>query len=127
MALNCADVRASAEFYGRFGFTVARAFDLGGGQELLFVKNGDVMLELFPVAGTPGAAEKDGPADRGTLRHLAFQVESVDDTLARLGDAAPVTLGPLDFDAFVPGWRTAWVRDPDGHIVEISQGFQETA
>ena len=29
----------------------------------------------------------------------------------------------VDFGAFIPGWRTAWVADPDGIIVEISQGF----
>ncbi len=47
----------------------------------------------------------------------------------RWGSEARLTLGPLGFDAFIPGWRTAWIADPDGNIVEISQGFvdQETA
>jgi hypothetical protein len=40
-----------------------------------------------------------------------------------LAGEAEVTLGPLDFGDFIPGWRTAWVRDPDGVIVEISQGY----
>ena len=31
----------------------------------------------------------------------------------------------MDFDAFIPGWRTVWVADPDGNIVEISQGFKD--
>jgi glyoxylase I family protein len=42
-----------------------------------------------------------------------------------MGDDAIVTLGPLTFDAFIPGWKTAWVRDPSGMIVEISQGYRD--
>ena len=40
-----------------------------------------------------------------------------------MGADAQITAGPMDFDAFIPGWRTAWVADPDGNIVEISQGY----
>jgi glyoxylase I family protein len=29
----------------------------------------------------------------------------------------------MDFDAFIPGWRSVWVADPEGNIVEISHGF----
>jgi glyoxylase I family protein len=54
---------------------------------------------------------------------FAFQVDDVDEKLAEIGFDAEVTLGPLAFDNFIPGWKTAWVRDPDGNIVEISQGF----
>ena len=42
---------------------------------------------------------------------------------AEIGCDAEITLGPLEFDDFIPGWKTAWVRDPEGNIVEISQGF----
>jgi glyoxylase I family protein len=42
-----------------------------------------------------------------------------------MGAEARVTLGPLDFGDFIPGWRTAWVADPDGNIVEISQGYTD--
>ena len=40
-----------------------------------------------------------------------------------MGTDAVITLGPMSFDAFIPGWRTVWVKDPDGNIVEISQGY----
>ncbi|MHC5828004.1 MAG: VOC family protein, partial [Nostoc sp.] len=52
-----------------------------------------------------------------------FQVDDVDAKLAEIGNDAKVTLGPLNFDSFIPGWRTVWVSDPDGNIVEISQGY----
>ena len=31
----------------------------------------------------------------------------------------------MSFDAFIPGWRTVWVLDPDGVIVEVSQGYRD--
>ena len=67
---------------------------------------------------------KDGPWYPG-VRHLAFKVPDVEAKLAQIGDRAEVTLGPISFDAFIPGWKTAWITDPDGNIVEISQGFTD--
>ncbi len=40
-----------------------------------------------------------------------------------MGPDARITAGPMSFDDFIPGWRTAWVSDPDGNIIEISQGY----
>ena len=68
------------------------------------------------------AATNDGPQYPG-VRHLAFKVASVDVKLAELADVANVTLGPLNFDDYIPGWKTAWIADPDGRIIELSEGF----
>ena len=57
------------------------------------------------------------------VRHFAFQVSDVDAKLAEIGGDAHINLGPLQFNDFIPGWKTVWVRDPDGNVVEISQGF----
>jgi glyoxylase I family protein len=57
------------------------------------------------------------------VRHLAFKVDNVDAKLAEMGNDVQITLGPLNFDRDIPGWRTVWIADPDGRIVEISQGF----
>lgn len=132
VALNCRDMAATEAFYTRhFGFRRARAIPLGE-QQIVFLRSGDVLLELFDAEGAPSApaegapsapAEGDGPHAAGAVRHLAFQTDDVDAVLASLAGEAEVTLGPLDFDAFIPGWRTAWVRDPDGVIVEVSQGY----
>lgn len=126
VGLNCADQKTTEEFYTRyFGFTRARVVDLGDAR-IIFLRQGDVYLELFAAGTEPAAREyHDGPAGPGRMRHLAFQTDSVDGFLATLGDAAEVTLGPLDFDEFICGWRTVWVRDPDGVIVEVSQGFED--
>ncbi|MFD8979260.1 VOC family protein [Streptomyces sp. NPDC059564] len=126
VGLNCADQKTTEEFYTRyFGFARARVVDLGESR-IVFLRKGDAYLELFAAATGPArAAQEDGPPAPGRVRHLAFQTDSVDAFLAELGDAAEVTLGPLDFDDFICGWRTVWVRDPDGVIVEISQGFED--
>ncbi|APU39397.1 MULTISPECIES: VOC family protein [unclassified Streptomyces] len=127
VGLNCADQKTTEEFYTRyFGFSRARVVDLGEAQ-IVFLRKGDAYLELFAAAGTEPArrADDDGPQAPGRMRHLAFQTDSVDAFLADLGDAAEVTLGPLDFDDFICGWRTVWVRDPDGVIVEVSQGYED--
>ena len=126
VALNCRDPLATERFYARhFGFRRARVIPLGADQ-IVFLKSGVVYLELFKAGGEPpgSAAEKDGPGYRG-VRHLAFQVDDVDAALTAMGADARVTLGPLDFGDFIPGWRTAWVADPDGNIVEISQGYTD--
>lgn len=126
VALNCRDPLATERFYTtHFGFRRARVIPLGE-EQIVFLKAGSVYLELFQAKGDPPGPplEKDGPGYRG-VRHLAFQVDDVDATLAAMGPAASVTLGPLDFDAFIPGWRTVWLADPDGRIVEISQGYTD--
>jgi glyoxylase I family protein len=124
VALNCRDLAAMERFYTRyFGFRRARVIDLGADQ-IVFLKSGSVYLELFratETAPTP-PAKNDGPAWPG-VRHLAFQVQDVEAKLAELGAEARINLGPLEFNDFIPGWKTVWIRDPEGNVLEISQGF----
>jgi glyoxylase I family protein len=126
VALNCRDPLVVERFYTRhFGFRRARVVPLPDGSQIVFIKAGFVYLELFPAEGErpvlPPTA--DGYHFPGT-RHLAFQVDDVDAAVAALtADGRTVTLGPLDFGGFIPGWKTAWVADPEGNIVEVSQGF----
>jgi glyoxylase I family protein len=126
VAVSCKDPLAVERFYTKyFGFRRARVIPLGDTQ-IVFLKSGSVYLELFQAEGDSPVppAEKDGPG-YPSWRHIAFQADSVDDKLAEMGEDAVVTQGPMDFDAFIPGWRTVWVRDPNGNIVEISQGYQD--
>lgn len=127
IALSCGDLKRTEAFYStHFGFRRARAIPLGNDQEIVFLKNGSAYLELFQAEGDrpSPAVSGDGPHYPG-LRHIAFKVDDVDATLKAMGDDAKVTLGPMGFDAFIKGWRTVWVSDPDGNIVEISQGFTD--
>lgn len=124
MAISCKDQGVIERFYSQhFGFQKARVIPLGD-EEIVFLRAGEVYLELFKAKGEAPvpAAEGAGPEYPG-WRHLGFMVNDVDAKLAEMGEAAKVTLGPLDFGDFIPGWRTAWLADPEGNIVEISQGY----
>lgn len=98
-----------------------------GQNPIVFLKNsGGMYLEIFTaeVESPVPPPEADGPRFPG-LRHLAFQVDDVDAALKEMGEDARISLGPLSLDAFAPGWRVVWVRDPEGNIVEISQGYRD--
>jgi len=124
-ALNCADQAATEEFYTRWlGFTRARTVPLPGAT-IVFLRNGPVLLELFAAAGSAPRPAQDGPHDRGAVRHIAFQTDDLDAFLAQMGDAARVSLGPIRFDDVIRGWRTVWLQDPDGVVVEVSQGYHD--
>ena len=126
VSLNCKDPLDMERYYTRhFGFTRARVIPIDVGQ-IVFLKTGTVYLELFPTkdarpAPTP---DKDGPSYPG-VRHIAFKVDNVDAKLKEMGADARITLGPLDFNDVIRGWRTVWVSDPEGNVVEISQGYAD--
>jgi glyoxylase I family protein len=127
VALTCKDPLAVERFYTRhFGFRRARVAPLGDARQIVFIRNGGMYLELFTADETTPvpAGQGDGPHSPG-IRHIAFKVDDLDQTLAAMGEEVRqrMTLGPLDFAAFIPGWKTAWLADPEGNIVEISQGF----
>ena len=126
IALNCRDQRTTENFYRKwFGFERARVVPLGE-EQIVFLRQGDAYLELFHVAAdTLTAPTADGPQNTGIVRHAAFQTDDLDAFLDRIGDAVPISLGPLSFDNFIPGWRSVWLIDPDGVIVEVSQGYRD--
>ncbi len=127
VALSCQDPIATEKFYTKyFGFKRARVAKLPDGEQIVFIKMADsaFYFELFKAteeSPIPPAVE-DGSKYPG-VRHLAFKVDNVDAKLVEMGDDAQVTIQPTNFDDFIPGWRTVWIADPDGRIVEISQGF----
>jgi len=126
IALSCKRPLETELFYTKhFGFKRARVIPLGEDQ-IVFIKKGAISFELFqssqeaPIARVAGSGQ-----EYPGYRHLAFQVENVDEKLAEMGAEAIVTLGPMNFDDFISGWRSVWISDPDGNIVEISQGYVE--
>lgn len=126
VALNCRDQRTTEDFYQKwFGFERARVVQLGE-EQIIFLRRGDAYLELFHVtADALETAVADGPQNTGIVRHVAFQTDDLDAFLTRVGDAIPISLGPLRFDEFIPGWRSVWLIDPNGVIVEVSEGYRD--
>ncbi|MDY7084538.1 MAG: VOC family protein [Actinomycetota bacterium] len=125
VGLNCRDQAVTEAFYQRlFGFQRARVVPVDDG-EIVFLRHGDVYLELFQsTAPSRVRGDADGPPDPGITRHLAFQTDDLDAFLAAAADV-PVSLGPLNFDAFINGWRSVWLTDPDGLVVEVSEGYRD--
>ena len=128
LAITCKSQAVTEAWYSKnFGFRRARVAALPDGKEIIFLKMADsaFYLELFwaDQEAPTEPAINDGPTYPG-FRHLAFKVDDVDAKLATMEDV-DITLGPLGFDDFIPGWKTVWIRDPDGRIIEISQGFTD--
>lgn len=124
IGLTCKDPIVIERFYSKyFGFKRARVIPLGDDQ-IVFIRSGHFYLELFKAkADAPVAAPKDDGYPWPGFRHFAFEVDDVDAKLAEMGADAKVMLGPADFSAFIPGWKGAWLADPEGNIVEINQGY----
>jgi glyoxylase I family protein len=127
ISLTCRDMAVTERFYTRhFGFRRARVVPLGDDNRIVFLRGPGLHLELFravqenPLKPPSG----DGYSWPG-VRNFSFQVEDVDGTLAAMGAEAELAFGPLSFDAFIPGWRSAWLRDPDGNLVQITQGYTD--
>ena len=124
IAISCRDPIATERFYTRhFGFQPHAGHPVGRSADRLSA-GGRCLPGVVP--GRRRCAERGRRRGRSPFpgwRHIAFRVDNVDAKLAEMGADAQITLGPLDFDAFIPGWRTVWVADPDGNIVEISQGY----
>ncbi len=83
------------------------------GSQLAFLKvpNSDELIELtsFPPSG-PVRVQED-------LVHLAFQVESIDDTIAALNaKGVKVTDGPTQTSS---GSRFIFIDAPDGYEIEL--------
>lgn len=128
LSLNCTDLPTVERFYSQhFGFRRARAINLPDGRQIVFLRGGDVYLELFPAQGARPASpdtNNEGLLYPG-VRNFSFQVDDVDAHIKAMGDAARITFGPLNFDAFIPGWRSVWLADPEGNIFQVTQGFTD--
>lgn len=129
IALTCIDAIATEKYYtSHFGFKRARVAKLPDGNQIVFIKMADsaFYFELFQATEEmPIPLPINDGYPFPSVRHIAFKVDNVDAKLAQMGNEAKITLGPLNFDDFIPGWRTVWIADPDGRIVEISQGFTD--
>ena len=125
ISLTCRDPAATERFYTKhFGFTRARVIDLGAGNQMIFLRGPGIRLELFrATADRPVAPPENDGYPWPSVRNVSFEVDDVDAKLAAMGSEASLAFGPIGFDAFIPGWRSAWVRDPDGNLVQLTHGY----
>lgn len=87
--------------------------------ELAFLDAGGGMLEVFAPA-TDISPARDVPAGEAGMRHLTLAVSGVDEMIAKLEEAGVEILErPRAAHNTELIKRVAFVRDPDGIIVEL--------
>jgi catechol 2,3-dioxygenase-like lactoylglutathione lyase family enzyme len=105
LALFTADVAGVTAFYERvLGLAPADRSE----QHAVF-SLGELVLRIHVAVD---AASGDPPAGD----HVAFTVMGLDDHAAALSAAGVATDGPRD----LPWGRSAYVRDPDGRLIELT-------
>ena len=128
IAVTCENPAAFEAFYTKhFDMYRGRTIDLGGGNEIVFLRNKKASTSRSSARKRIGQLHGLTATvhTMAGVRHIAFMVDDVDAKLAEMGDDAVVTLGPLEFGDFIEGWKTVWLKDPEGNIVEISQGYKD--
>jgi glyoxylase I family protein len=124
IAFNCRDLKRAEAFYTKhFGFRRARVFNRGRPDEFIMLRLGSVCLELFGAPkAAPAAAGGEQPIG---FKHLAFEVEDIDATVARLQADGFETGQIIDCSAALKGLRVCFFNDPDGNRTELMQGCQD--
>ena len=119
VGMTCSDLDRTIAFYcGLLGLTVALRKKTERG-EMAFLDTGSGMLEIAcPQADV--SRSRDVPPHEAGMRHLTFAVDSVDTLFAGL-EAAGVEVLERPRAAFFTEMikRVAFVRDPDGIMVEL--------
>jgi glyoxylase I family protein len=93
-----------------------------GRGETAFLDAGGAMLEISAPAGPVSTPAREVRSDEAGLRHLSFTFEDIEATHARLVAAGVESVEPPR-DAFNTEIlsRVAFVRDPDGIVIELVQ------
>jgi glyoxylase I family protein len=127
LSLTCRDPSATERFYTRhFGFVRARVVPLGAGEQIVFLRGPGIHLELFAATQeSPLKAPRSDGYPWPGVRNFSFHVDDIDAMLVAMGTDAQVAFGPLNFDAFIPGWRSVWLTDPDGNLVQLTHGYTD--
>jgi glyoxylase I family protein len=119
VGMTCGDLDRTIAFYcGLLGLTVALRKKNDGG-EMAFLDTGNGMLEIAcPLADV--SRSRDVPPHEAGMRHLTFAVDSVDAMIEKL-DSAGVEIVEPPRNAINTELirRLAFVRDPDGILVEL--------
>ena len=118
VAIICSDYRRSREFYvDKLGFEVVREVWREDRQDYLtMLRSGEVVLELFTK---PTAPQRPTQPEALGLRHLAFQVENVEETAAWLNSRG-IETEPIRTDT-INGGRMTFFKDPDGLPLELHE------
>jgi Glyoxalase/Bleomycin resistance protein/Dioxygenase superfamily. len=118
VCLNVTDADRIADWYvEQLGFEYSWEFTTedGTGRNVYVADDNGIELQISDT-------DDEHPDDPGTLYdHIALGVDNVDDTFAEIDHFGAVK-EPGDQPA--AGARTAFVKDPDGHVVELVEPLE---
>ena len=118
VAIIVSDYARSRAFYvDTLGFEVIReTYRAERGDHLLVLRLGGCELEIF---GMPQAPQRPSYPEACGLRHLAFRVDSVQETMAELSRRG-ITCEPIRMDPYTHNAMT-FFHDPDGLPLELHE------
>lgn len=117
IAVICSDKDTALNFYhNKLGFRILREnYRPERDDWKIDLKLDDSEIELFIMKDHPLRPSSEAYG----LRHLAFRVDSVDETVAEL-ESMGIPCEPIRRDAFT-GEKMTFFRDPDGLPLEIHE------
>lgn len=118
VAVIVSDYEKAKDFYvNKLGFSVIREnYRADRDDYKLDLKMGDCELELFAVKNAP---ERPSYPEALGLRHLAFRVEKIEETIAELKELG-IETEPVRIDAFT-NKKMTFFQDPDGLPLELHE------
>lgn len=115
VAIVTDDIEGAIRFYTTtFGLQVAERFPNEDDEDFVFLKSGDMILELMP--------QKTMKTDVG-FHHISFQVDSIEAATADLRTHG-VELAGAPIDAGVGGIHFAFLQGPNAVPLQIFQRDQ---
>ncbi|AZP93394.1 VOC family protein [Enterococcus mundtii] len=118
VAIIVSDYQKSRAFYvDLLGFEVIREnYREDRGDYKLDLKLGDMELEIFGIKDAP---KRPSYPEACGLRHLAFKVEHIEETVAELQELG-IETEPVRIDTFT-GEKMTFFFDPDGLPLELHE------
>ncbi|WP_062804835.1 SMU1112c/YaeR family gloxylase I-like metalloprotein [Enterococcus pernyi] len=118
VAIIVSDYQKSRAFYvDLLGFEVIREnYREDRGDYKLDLKLGDMELEIFGIKDAP---KRPSYPEACGLRHLAFKVEHIEETVAEL-QGLGIETEPVRIDTFT-GEKMTFFFDPDGLPLELHE------
>ncbi len=118
VAIIVSDYALSKDFYvNQLGFSVLRENYRPDRKDWkLDLQCGDMELEIFGVENPP---KRVSHPEACGLRHLAFRVESVEETV-RILEGKGISCEPIRTDTFT-GKKMTFFADPDGLPLELHE------
>ena len=117
IAIICSEIAISKKFYTeKLGLTIVREIyrEARDSYKLDLALGDQYIIELFSFPNPPARTSR--PEACG-LRHLAFQVKDIEETVRQLA-LVDITSEPIRIDEFT-GKRFTFIADPDGLPIEF--------